>query len=347
MKTVLDETLTKISIAIFALLACNISPAFAEMTMTETQPIAGDSFRDYRIEGCNGVNGTGMYSYRPSSADNSLPIYDYIMSDFCLDLKSGSFFAYEPTEGLTLVRGSDELPIGAGGSSFELLNQSDEVRLAHSISPMPSNFLCSSGKSGSYYVQQNLPEKYIAREGNWSGANFFGFNAGEPYGDKNIPQKDNYGFWVKAISTDKHKRVDYRPTEDSVGEMISFGFFGTATNENGTQILEIKNGDTVSSGVARGQIKVAKQPNGKIELSGTFHVETARIAGLKPVEWVSATGKIDHMRGLISGKDGSAAYAVGVASGSFTDARGEIHSVRFKIGMNTCGAANTPIFSFP
>ena len=46
------------ALAVAAVLAC--STALAEPIIIETQPVAGDPFRDFRVEGCDDVFGVLM-----------------------------------------------------------------------------------------------------------------------------------------------------------------------------------------------------------------------------------------------------------------------------------------------
>jgi hypothetical protein len=214
--------------------------ATAEPQVSQSRPIVGDPLIDFQIESCDAVSGIGMYQL-PSKYDGG-PLTDYVMSDFCFYPESGSILSFQPTDGLTLVKGDPSIKSGSKGADYELLSDEDR-RPLYNIMPMPEPLLCSSDQTGSFWVRQHVPEKYLSTNDNWTGGWLYGVTAGDRQSKDTLPLRDNYGFFIEAISTDNNERLEYNSRDNTRSELIATFYAKALASETNEQILEITSGD--------------------------------------------------------------------------------------------------------
>ena len=98
--------------------------AVAEPKVFETQPIAGDPFRDFRIEECEGTRGFGIFTYETTDSV-------FRLSDLCVMEEAGDVISAETLRGLELTKKNSE------GRAFENLKsgKSDYQRNSLAFTP--------------------------------------------------------------------------------------------------------------------------------------------------------------------------------------------------------------------
>lgn len=303
------------------------TPAVADPKLTETHPIKGDPFIDYRISDCSGTRGMGMFYYL-TTGSNGGNVAE--ISDFCLDETIGHMLASEEIDGLTLVKK------GKSVRQFELLDgeSNDYSRVSIRIASDEVSLACLSSITGSEFTFYHIPNpKYIKRNSNSSQAIFTGFTIGKTSENTlRVNSGGKHQISISPISQDSNRHLDTdSKLEGGVVQML-----GALTFNDGAGTLKINEPDFESTGEVQGSLTITGGADGAVQMNGTFKIKSARLAGHHPKEWVSMEGTISYMRGQILGDNGEALQAYGLATGSYTNASGETHSMRAYVSLNSC-----------
>ncbi len=304
-------------LAIFLITGFFSNAALAESTITETQPIAGDPFRDFRIEGCSGTRAFGLMRYSQYGPD------EIALTDICLDEDLESLQSVQPAKNLTLV-GKDN-----GGYALEVLESGNDK-----YSRVRIEFLdgadggCLLSDIGSHVVLYNVPRQYLAHHQQSIGANLEGYSIGATAPAPATSTAKNVVFYLRPSDIDGKGANTYAS--------LNVAALGTFSFNDGSGHISLDTGDGYSVREPKGQLSVTVMPNGELQLIGDFAFQNRRLAGHHPEEWVTLEGQLIYMRGHFLGPKGNYMKGFGFARGTYVDASGKSHSFSAGAGLYKC-----------
>ena len=279
-----------------------------------------DGVTYHKLGTCEFEKGVAIanYNFRTQSSHPS----ELEITDLCFDRKSGTLWASEPEDRLTLVK-KDQ-----GNDWFEVIIPN--TRAFERWRVTVGNYRRASTHGYKNETVNFSYDRPSASYLNWrtTGTQHDADVSLHGYLLETQPAIDNITseFTVYVGGHDYWEYHRERGGKHSGRESPHVAFKGMMRFDGTTGTADLKN--TVETGKdGTGKLVLTVNANGRLSGSGTISLSNARLAGINQHDWKTTTWEIKKLVGHFAGKDGEEFRAVAIASGQTIDHDGFVNPV--------------------
>ncbi|MGJ8533050.1 MAG: hypothetical protein ACSHYC_12780 [Alphaproteobacteria bacterium] len=306
-------------LAIIFLSLFQVLHAAAAPTITETQPVEGDPFKDFRIENCDAKFGLALIQYDTLGGP-------FVISDFCIDAKNARFTGAEIKQGFELVSDS------RAGQKFDIPSTRDRAYPPTSFTILREDNALSCHVEGVTSFDYPLYEEELERFPEFDFAYATGFTYDKVGALPTSVEPTEVLLSLTNFNQYDIKEKSLKDTELPTGT----GIYSSLVMSGVKGTLDVIEGDGYSTGDASGTLSVEISPDGEVSLAGSFEAKSLDKNGQDYSKWIAIRGQVKYFRGYFFGEPARQIRGFGLVEGSLETVSGDVYLFRSDVSMAGC-----------